>query len=62
MGVPAIPHQQSRRALFFSRVWDVLSVREIGIARVGGGQWIKKVFIYFGAEMIKSKGAEVILR
>lgn len=37
-----------------------LSVRETGIARVGGvGQWIKKFLFTLEHEMIKSKGAEV---
>ena len=39
---------------------DVLSVRETGIARVGGvGQWRKKFLFTLEHEMIKSKGAEV---
>ena len=39
---------------------DVLSVRETGIARVGGvGQWKKKFLFILEHEVIKSKGAEV---
>ena len=39
---------------------DVLSVREPGIARVGGvGQWRGKFLFTLEHEMINSKGAEV---